>query len=300
MIAKERKPLKYKIEIIGVISILIGIITYYITSNWIKSVVSIIVVLCLIIFGIIARKKLKESNKLRKMETVFPEFLELVSSNLRAGMTIDRALLLSSREEFSPLDEEIVRLGKDLVTGKEVESAFKDMAQRINSDKIRKTLNIIITGIRSGGNLATILQETSANMRERAFMEKRAASNVLMYVIFILAAIAIGAPILFGLSVVLVETLSGILGNLPELGADQTQQLPFTLTKVTVSTEFITYYAVLFLIVTNILGALVIGMVSKGEEKAGLRYVIPLVGISLTIFLLVRFALASYFKGFFG
>src|SRR3989344_9108556 len=104
MIAKERKPLKYRVEIIAVASILIGIITYYITSNWIKSVGSIIVILGIVIFGIIARKKLKESNKLKKMETVFPEFLELVSSNLRAGMTIDRALLLSSREEFSPLD----------------------------------------------------------------------------------------------------------------------------------------------------------------------------------------------------
>ena len=61
---------------------------------------------------------LKESARIKKIEDVFPDFLQLVSSNLRAGMTIDRSILISSRKEFAPLDEEILKVGKDITTGK--------------------------------------------------------------------------------------------------------------------------------------------------------------------------------------
>jgi pilus assembly protein TadC len=70
------------------------------------------------------------------MEEVFPDFIELVSSNLRAGMTVDKALLLSSRKEFSPLDIEILRLGKDILTGTYINIALTNMAKRIKSEKI--------------------------------------------------------------------------------------------------------------------------------------------------------------------
>lgn len=233
------------------------------------------------------------------MEDAFPDFLELMSSNLRAGMTVDRALLLSSREEFAPLDQEIIKLGKDIVTGKEIERSLKEMAERINSEKIRKTLLLIISGIRSGGNLATILEETAVNMRERSFVERRSSSNVLMYVIFIFFAIAVGAPVLFGLSSVLVEILTKLLSNIPQVDAS-TVRLPFTLTQINVSTSFITYFSITFLIVINVLGSFVLGLVGKGEEKAGLKYVIPLIAMSLTIFFIVKIFLASYFSGIVG
>ena len=80
------------------------------------------IVLVQIYFAI--KQILKEAERLKKMESSFPDFIQLVSSNLRAGMTIDKALLLSSRKEFAPLDEEILHLGKDLVTGKEIFTAL--------------------------------------------------------------------------------------------------------------------------------------------------------------------------------
>jgi type II secretory pathway component PulF len=297
-INKQRHLTLKGIRVILLVALFISLGVFYFTKNWILSVV---ILLCLALgaFGAkLLRKKMQHLKDITKMEIAFPEFLELMSSNLRAGMTIDRALLLSSREEFAPLDKEILQLGKDLVTGKEIEHALLDMATRIDSDKMRKTIMLIVTGIRSGGNLATLLQETATNTRERNFIEKRAASNVLMYVIFICFAVAVGAPILFGLSAVLVKTLTGILANIPPV--EQSSQLPFTLTAITISPEFVTYFSILFIIISNILGSLILGIVSKGDEKAGVKYILPLVVTSITIFSIVRFALASYFTGFFS
>ncbi len=242
--------------------------------------------------------KLEKSTRVRKMEEVFPDFIELVSSNLRAGMTIDKALLLSARKDFSPLDSEVEALGKEILTGKDITTALYDLADRINSDRIRKTINIITTGITSGGNLSILLEETAANMRQRIFVEKRAASNVLMYVIFIVFAISIGTPVLFGLSSILVEVLTNILSNIPAI--ETKASVPLALTSIHISTTFIWYFSLAFIVMTDILASCILGLVSKGSEKEGIKYIAPLIAISVSVFVAVRFILSNYFVAFFS
>ena len=249
--------------IIFAASIVIGLLVLLVTKRAETAAIASGIILVLSSSFFIIRAKLHETEEIKKMEAAFPDFLELMASNLRAGMTIDRALLLSSREEFAPLDKEILQLVKDLVTEKEIDRALNDMALRVHSEKIKKTLALLITGIRSGGNVATLLQDTATNLRERGFVEKRAASNVLMYVIFIFFAVAVGAPLLFGLSSVLVETLTHILESIPPIEANV--KVPFALSQINISVTFITYFALIFMIVTDVLGSLVLGAVSKGD-----------------------------------
>lgn len=281
--------------------ILLGILiaggVYYFYRNLLIS--SIAFVSSLIIFSLFVyfQKNLKEAGRIRKMEGVFPDFLQLMSSNLRAGMTISRAMLLSAREEFFPLDKEILRVGKDITTGKDTETALLDMSKRIGSEKIHKTVLLIISGIKAGGNLAIMLEETGVNMREREFVEKRAGSNVLMYVIFIFIAVAIAAPALFSLSNILVGVLSNLLGGLPETQANIS--MPFTMSKINVSVDFINYFSIAFILMLDILASMVLGLVSKGEEKEGLRYLVPILILSLGIFFLVKMFLSGFLAGLF-
>jgi len=240
--------------------------------------------------------QLKRYKRVKRMEEVFPDFLQLMSSNLRAGITIDRSMLLSVREEFDPLDKEIQKTGREIATGKSMEIALLNMAKRIGSDKIQKTVLLIISGMRAGGNLATLLEQTSTNMRESDFIEKKAASNVLMYVIFIFIAVSVGAPALFGLSTILVETLTHLLAGIPEA---ESVALPFTLSKISISIIFIKYFSLVFIIVIDILASLVLGLVSKGEEKEGIKYFPPILGISLVIFFAIRYALSGFMEGLF-
>jgi len=246
------------------------------------------------------QEKLKELGRKKRIESVFPDFLQLMATNLRAGMTIDRAMLFSSRPEFAPLDQEILQTGKDIATGKSMETALIDMSKRTKSEKIHKTMLLVISGIRAGGNLATLLEETSVNIRERSFVEKKAAGNVLMYVIFIFVAASIGAPVLFSLSSLLVETLVNVLSGLPDLQTTSQANLPFTLSSVNVSINFIKYFSLVFIIVINILASLILGLVSKGEEKEGIRYMVPMLAVSMVTFFLVKILLSNFISGFFG
>ena len=257
---------------------------------------SIIIILSLFFYF---KDNLKKSARIKQIETVFPDFLQLMSSNLRAGMTIDRAMLLSSRPEFAPLDKEILQTGRDITTGKNIEQSLLDMSKRIDSPKLHKVILLVISGLRAGGNLAILLDETSSNLKERGFLEKKAASSVLMYVIFIFLAVAIFAPALFSLSTVLVEILTKIFSSIPEATTANASNLPFSFNSINISVTFIKYFALIFIIAIDILASLVLGLVSKGEEKEGLRFLIPIIALSLTTFFLTRIILSGFLSGFF-
>lgn len=299
--AQEEKRLEAqrlkRITIFGILAgLILGSISILMSQNIIISVVLMLGVPISVSIYFYFLRELKKYHRIKKMEEVFPDFLQLMSSNLRAGITIDRSMLLSVREEFDPLDKEIQKTGREIATGKSMETALLNMARRIGSDRIQKTILLIISGMRAGGNLATLLEQTATNMKESSFVEKKAASNVLMYVIFIFIAVSAGAPALFGLSTVLVETLSHLLAGIPDV---ESVALPFTLSKISISVNFVFYFSLVFIIVIDLLAALILGLVSKGEEKEGLKYFPPILAISLVIFFVIRYALSGFMAGLF-
>ena len=300
-INKKRLIRKNSIKFI-VIGLIFGIIIgggfIFFKKDWFLSAIFLIASPIVFFLFYFFKRKLEASARVKRIEAVFPDFLQMMSSNLRAGMTIDKAMFLSARDEFAPLDFEIQKAGKDITTGKTVEIALIDMSKRIGSDKINKVVLLILSGIRAGGNLATLLEETSVNIRERDFVEKRASSNVGMYVIFIFLTVALGAPILFSLSSVLVEILTGLLSSIPQV--ETNTALPFTMSSVNVSINFIIYFCIVFIITTDILASLTLGLVSKGEEKEGLKYLIPILVLSLSVFFIVRVILSSFMSSLFS
>jgi len=281
------------LSIIAGILVASGVLFFY--RQIVQSVLAFFITSALIIVYHFVRRNLKKTARIKKLEEVFPDFLQLMSSNLRAGMTIDKAILLSSRPEFAPLDKEILQTGKDLTTGKNIETSLLDMSKRIQSDRIHKTILLIISGIRAGGDVAILLEETAVSMRERKFVEKKAASSVLMYVIFIFLAVSIFAPALFSLSTVLVEILTNILAGLPEV--ETNVNLPFTLSKISVSISFIKYFSLMFMITIDVFASLVLGLVSKGQEKQGLRYLPVIVVMSISIYFLSKVFISQFLGG---
>lgn len=286
-VLKNRK----RVMVSGFLAVFVGLIAYVVSGNFFKTGLSIGIGFIVVFSSLRFMESLKVAARIKKIEDVFPDFLSLVSSNLRAGMTVDHAMLLSSRPEFDPLDKEILQAGKDISTGKPVEIALKAMSKRIGSEKINKTLLIILSGIRAGGDLAILLEETSRNMRQREFIEKKAASQVLMYVIFIFLAVSVFAPGLFSLSGVLVQTMTDLMGDV-DMGS-MPSSVPVSFTAITISTTFIFYFSLIFIIVMDIMASLVLGLVSKGDEKEGLRYLPIMLILSLGIF----FALGKLLSG---
>jgi len=240
---------------------------------------------------------LKADATAKFVENVLPDALQLMSSNLRAGLTVDKALLLSARPEFGVLSEEINNIGKKVTLGEDMGTAMIDMTEKFRSEKLKKTFLLIVSGLRSGGELTDLLDQTSENLRKEQFLEGKIRTNVLMYVIFIFVAIGFGAPLLFGLSSFLIGVLEK---NLALIDIPKTSAIPITFSKVTVSSSFVLMFAIISLLTTSILGSLVLGLISKGKEKYGIKFMPILVIITLGVFFLTRVLIGTLLGGLFG
>ena len=175
------------------------------------------------------------------------------------------------------------------------------MSKRIRSDKLERTVNLIISGLQSGGRLADLLQETSNDLKNQALVDKKIRTSVNMYVIFIIIATAAGAPMLFGLSSFLVEVMTATIKSV-EIPSQITASIdiPLSLKAIAISPEFVKNYAIISIITTAIFGSFIVGLISKGKEKEGIRMLPVLIIISLLLFFLVRLVARSLLGNLFG
>lgn len=242
---------------------------------------------------------LRADAKATFVESILPDVLQLMASNLRAGLTTERALLSSARPEFGPFQDEINQIGKEITMGKSISDALISLGHRFRSERLRKTLALIVSGLHSGGELASLLEQTSRNVRQEAQVDSRIRANVMMYVIFIFIALCIGAPLLFGLSSFLVEVLSKNLSGI-QIPEGTMTNLPFKLGKATVPLGFVLQFSITYLVTASILGSLLIGLIGKGKEREGVKYIPLIAGVSLAVFFLVRNGIRNLLGGILG
>lgn len=239
---------------------------------------------------------LSADAKGRFAETVLPDALELMAMNLRAGMTTDRALILAARPEFGPLERELSKVGKQILSGREIKYALLEIPARIKSPTLDRTIRLVVQGIESGGELSDLLEQTADDIQNTRLIQQEIQANVLMYAIFIFFAAAIGAPMLFGISTYLVEVLSRQLSQIT-VAETVISGIKIAQGRVAVSPQFLMLFTLASLTVTSIFGGLIIGIVKEGDSKHGAKFIPILLAISIAIFLFVRSVISNLLTG---
>ena len=235
-------------------------------------------------------------SKGRFVENILPDALLLMSMNMKAGITTERALLMAARPEFGPLEKELSKAGKQVLSGKEIKYALLEIPRRIKSEVLERTVRLIVEGVESGGELSDLLEQTAEDIQNTKLVKGEVQANVLMYGIFIFFAAGIGAPLLFGISTFLVETLTKQMGqfNLAETGI---QGINIGRGTLSVTPDFLKFFAFLSLAVTSLFGGLIIGIINKGSEKHGVKYIPILLLLSFSVFIFVRSSVSGIFGG---
>jgi len=220
-------------------------------------------------------------SKSKFIEDVLPDALQIISSNIRAGLTLDKAMLMATREEFGPLGMEIRRIGKETMTGENIATAMLKTKKRVRSKHMDMVINLMIQSIESGGALADLLDETANDLRDQQMIQKEIRASVLMYVFFIFIAVGFGGPLLFSISSMLVKVLSANMALITdEMPADFAgmQGIPISMEASSISAEFIVEYIMIALVVTSFFGSIALGLILKGDEKTGLKF-LPILGV---------------------
>ena len=252
-----------------------------------------------------ANLMLSTNSRAAKVEEVLPDFLSLVSSNIRAGLTSDRALIISARDEFGPLTEAIRKAGKNSITGMPLEQVLLQMGEYINSDTLRKTFGIIVEGMRSGGDMAELLEKTALDLRKFRSVRREIGSIILNYELFIVAAVALGAPMLYGVSTFLVDIMLKIKGKIADsAGSGSASAMSGSIGifkgKLLLTPEAISFFAMASIVVTVFFGCMAVGVMGSGKRVEGLKYFPLLALLGIGILLFVRAALSSILSGMIG
>lgn len=240
---------------------------------------------------------LRADSRRRQVEEVLPDFLYLSASNVRAGMTIDQAMWYAAKPEFGILSEEVATVAKRTFGGVPFNQSIDYLTERFNSKSIRRAVALIKQGMASGGKLADILERTAEDTRQMHILQKEIAASLLMYIIFIVFAGALGTPFLFAISGKLVAMLESVFATLPTASASSfsTIQTPFMVAShASISSADFFLFTILSCAMTAIFSSLIIGVISKGSKRDGIPYLPFLLVVSLVIFFLVSSMLDSF------
>jgi len=235
------------------------------------------------------------------VEEVLPDFLQLTSANLRAGMPIDRALWFAVRPRFGVLANEIEDVAKRTLAGEPLSQALLGFAKRYDSQVLLRSVYLLNEGMEAGGDVGDLLNKIAINITDMRRMRKEMAANVMTYVIFISFASMIAAPALFSLSSELLSIVQSIAGNVA--GSTGTQGSGFGLT-INISDETIKLshykiFAYLCLTITSGFSAIIVATIKKGNVKEGLEYIPIFIIVTLIVFFIGTKLMGLIFGGMF-
>ncbi|MFH1506723.1 MAG: type II secretion system F family protein, partial [archaeon] len=205
---------------------------------------------------------LKIFRRKQDVENVLPDFLQLTSANISAGMPIDKALWMAIRPQFGVLSKEIQEVAKATMAGESLEKALHTFTHRYQSPILTRAMNLLLEGLDAGGEMADLLNKIAIDIQEIRLMRKEMSADVMTYVLFITVATVLVAPFLFGLSTQLLIIVQSIISNL-DLGsgaASGGSLFSFNLSEETIKLSDFRIFCVTMLSISSFFAAMIISM----------------------------------------
>tara|TARA_Y100000310_G_scaffold343799_1_gene453091 strand:- start:3027 stop:4016 length:990 start_codon:yes stop_codon:yes gene_type:complete len=237
----------------------------------------------------------KAEDRTKRVEEVLPDALQLIASNIRAGMTPFRALKLAARKELGPLKEEIEHATAKSLGIESFSRALLSISERINSEILERAMKLFTTAMRSGGHLATLLEELAKDIEETKSLKKDLVTSTKTYTAFIMFTIIIGAPLLLAISIHFIKVITAMQAKAGTTTAGF--GLGMLAGEIVITADFLTNMAISMLIITGLLASILLGVIAEGKPKHGFRYAPLIITGSLVIFVVLRYAVANFFGG---
>jgi hypothetical protein len=220
----------------------------------------------------------------RFVEKILPDALQLMAANIKSGFIPSRAMILSARKEFGPLSDAIKRSGKEMMTGKSLQESLLSVPTTIKSEILNTTISLVIKGVKAGGQLVALFEETALDIRRREAIKKEVKANILMYGIFIGFAGCAGAPVLYALSGYLVGTI-GRLGSVAQVPSEFQSRLPMMrFGEIAIDEGFLFLFSITAILITTVFGGMIIGIIDSGKEKSGIKYIPIMLASALAVY----------------
>jgi pilus assembly protein TadC len=231
-------------------------------------------------------------KRTEEIENDLPEFLDNLISNMKGGLTLEKCLIKSVSPHQETFFKEITLINTKMMLGKTVVESLEEFRNKYNSPVVSRTFFLIIEGIKGGGNLVRPLEKVSQNLKKIYMLNNEIKSNISGTTAIIKLLTVIVAPILFSLSITLLDFISKLFELMASTKAD-------IVSISSIPVEYIGYlsdFSHAMIILISLFSSLIVTSIRGEETHEAMKY-LP---INITIGIII-FDVATYFMiMFFG
>lgn len=215
------------------------------------------------------------------IEANLSDALKQMADVLKAGGTYEFALREVATSDFGPLTDEMEKVLRSLEEGENFENSMKLLQKNIDSRLVSRTVTIIIDSVRAGAGLADILEDIAEDVRETFRVDAERRTRTLMQSMFMFAAGAVVAPLIFGVVSALIVFL---IESSTSIGIASLQQLEQAL----FARDRITFLLQAYIFIEILATSVMISLMREGRPGKSIIYLPILLFIAFFVFFIAR------------
>ncbi|MFH1133777.1 MAG: type II secretion system F family protein [Nanoarchaeota archaeon] len=237
-----------------------------------------------------------ENQRSKLFEAKFLEFVRNMTSAVKSGMPISRAIVHVSQVDYGPLAQHIRKLAHQIEWAIPVHKAFVTFGESTRNDVIKRAISTVIEAERAGGNMEDVLESITESLVEikkiqlsrRASIQGQIVQSYIIFFVFLGVMIVIQNMLIPYLSNVNQAVPGDIMSigsgfNLQEKVKISFASLPaFVMTLVD---WFTSMRGVLLMlpVVQGLFAGLVLGKLSESDMGSGLKHSLILMTIAFFV-----------------
>lgn len=238
---------------------------------------------------------MKIYSRTKELEQILPDYLTLVSTNLKGGMSFERALWDAIKPEFGILANEIGLVSKKVMTGNDIVDALNEFVLKYESPILRRNFQLIISEFQSGGQIVTVIDRVIANLKKTQLLKKELVASTVTYMIFIGALVTVVGPVLFALSYQLFFLIQGFMGTVAA-SSTTTQVSAIQLSAPDIKPGDFRLFSILAIVVIATGSGCITSVIEKGDLSGVVKYAPMYIMVALFMYFIASIALSSVFS----
>ncbi|MCC6681597.1 MAG: type II secretion system F family protein [Phycisphaeraceae bacterium] len=151
------------------VAVLLSAVVFAVTQHLLPALGSVIVLV--VIFTIYTRYRI--ARNLARFERQFADALQLLARSLRAGHPLTGAFRLTAEEMHAPVSHIFERLCQEQALGINVEQSLRHVGEETSSSDVKLFATSVAIQLRTGGNLADMMDRLAAVIRSRIRLSQR-------------------------------------------------------------------------------------------------------------------------------
>ncbi|PIN91965.1 hypothetical protein COU61_01670 [Candidatus Pacearchaeota archaeon CG10_big_fil_rev_8_21_14_0_10_35_13] len=215
-----------------------------------------------------------ETDKEKNLERMFLEFSRNLVESVNSGTPISKSIINLRGKDYEELTPYINKLANQISIGIPLQKALITLARETNSGVIRRAVTQIGEAERAGGDIGKILESVARTVSEVEKLKKERKAKIYNLVVqgYIIFFVFIAIILVMQYRILpLTSEITGYGGQIGDIGTKP------------IDTDIITTMFLGLIITQGFFTGIVIGKLSEGSAKAGIKHSFILVAISFLI-----------------